>query len=251
MAANVLPLQGVRVLVTRPAHQAEALSKRLRALGAVPLELPVIEIAPLDEAALDQALGDLHGYDWVVFTSVNTVLTVGVRFAELQCRPQVAVIGVSTASACADMSITVDLIPEQFVAESVLEALLERDVSGKRILLPRAEVARDTLPEGLRAAGAHVDVVPVYQTLLPENLDAGTVEQVLAGELDVITFTSPSTVRNLLEILEHQYPPGVRTACIGPVTARAAEDAGLKVDIIASEYSVPGLVQALVEGMNR
>lgn len=239
-------IAGKRVLVTRPRHQAAALSDRLRGAGAIPVELPVIEIVPATSAELDAALNQIDEYDWIVFTSVNAVTIVAERLSGIDT-VQVAAIGDATAAALEENGITVDLVPDEFVAEAVLDALIERGVAGKRVLLPRADIARNALPDGLRAAGATVDVVPAYSTRTPTDVDREIVQSVRSGGIDVVTFTSPSTVRNLMALIDNDFPSNTNVACIGPITADAARGAGLRVDIVASEYSVPGLVRALVE----
>jgi uroporphyrinogen-III synthase len=240
-------LDGIRVLVTRPVHQQESMVRQLRDLGAIPLELPVIEIVPLPFGDIEQRLESVAEFDWIVFTSVNTVAVVGPVITRKAILPRIVAIGSATASALQEIGLRVDVVPDDFVAEAVLDTMIARGVSGQRILLPRAEVARSTLPDGLRAAGATVDVVPVYQTRLPAVVSEETLCAVRHGEVDIVTFTSPSTVLNLMRLLDGKLPKGVRVACIGPVTERAAIDAGLKVDIVAREYSIPGLVEALVE----
>lgn len=129
----------------------------------------------------------------------------------------------------------------------MLDGLLTRGMNGKRILLPRAEVARSTLPDGLRQAGAHVDVVPVYQTRRPEHVDPRALHDLMSGRIDIITFTSPSTVHNLLELTGGTLSEGTVIACIGPVTAAAVSEAGLRADLVAQTYSIPGLVDALIQ----
>ncbi len=239
-------LAGKRVLVTRPRHQAAALSELLREAGALPIELPVIEIVPSASAELIGSLRRLDEYDWLVFTSANTVRIVG-ELLDPGHQAQIAVIGDATASALDERGLTVDLVPDEFVAEAVLEALIQRGVTGKRVLLPQAEIARDVLANGLRDAGAIVDVVAAYSTRLPEQVDQRIVAAVLAGEIDIVTVTSPSTVRNLLTLIGGSLPAATTVACIGPVTAEAARQAGLRVDIMAGEYSIPGLVRALIQ----
>lgn len=239
------PLAGRRVLVTRARHQSSELSNLLRERGAVPVELPVIEIVPTTGGELDAALSALESYDWIVFTSVNAVEIVADR---LQGRlPKIAATGDATAAALHSRGLTVDLVPTEFVGEAVLEALVSQGIAGQKILLPRAEIGRSVLPDGLRAAGALVDDVPVYTTRLPVEVDAGVLEMIRSGEIDIVTFTSPSTVHNLLELLGGPLPSGTLVACIGPVSARAARQHGLNVDIMASEYTIPGLVEALAE----
>jgi uroporphyrinogen-III synthase len=240
-------LYGQRVLITRPRHQVAALSDRLRELGAIPVEFPVIEIVPATDDELADLVDSISEYDWIVFTSVNTVAVLEDILKNVSSMPSIAAIGHATASAIASLGYQVDLVPGEYVAEAVLEELIGRGVAGKRVLLPRADIARDTLPDGLREAGALVDVVPVYRTRLPERVDSAILEMVTNGRVDVVTFTSPSTVRNLLQLLGGRFPEGIVVACIGPITARAVEDAGINVDILASEYSIPGLVRALSE----
>ena len=241
-----LPLAGKRVLVTRSRHQATALSDQLRQAGAIPVELPVIEIVPSTSGELDAALDRIEQYDWLVFTSVNAVTIVAERLNEVGS-VQVAAIGDATAAALVECGFAVDLVPDEFVAEAVLQSLVERGVAGKRFLLPRAEIARNTLPEGLRKAGAIVDVVAAYSTRLPASVDQNVLDAILAGDIDIVTVTSPSTVRNLLTLIGGELPSGTTVVCIGPITAEAARKAGLPVDIMAGEYSIPGLVQALIQ----
>lgn len=241
-----LPLAGKRVLVTRPRHQAGALSDQLRQAGATPVELPVIEIVPSASAELDAALENIAEYDWVIFTSVNTVKVVTERLRDFG-DVRIAAIGDATAAALAERGIAVDLVPGNYVAAAVLEAMIERGVAGKKILLPSADMARGTLPDGLRAAGAYVDVIAAYVTRLPEHIDDRILDALMLGEIDIVTVTSPSTVHNLLALTGGTLPETTRIACIGPITAQAAREAGLKVDTTADEYTIDGLVQALIK----
>lgn len=245
------PLAGTRVLVTRARAQAGELRERLEVLGAEVLELPVIEIVPAVGAELDAALRRLGVYDWVVFTSVNAVGPLVERLAAVEgAREQlagrrIAAIGPATAERLRAQGFAVELVPERFVAEALVEALVERGVRGKRFLLPRADIARDVLPEGLRAAGATVDVVVAYRTRAPELVDGATLRRVRDGEVDVITFASPSTVRNLAALLGDELP-AASVICIGPITAAAAGECGFEVAAEAEEYSIPGLVDTVV-----
>ena len=250
------PLNGQRVLVTRAPGQASALSERLRALGAEPVELPVISfVAPGDPAPLDAAIARLADYDWVIFTSVNGVDAFVTRVDALDgdlaplASAQLAAIGPATAARLADHGLRARFVPERFVAESVLSGLVERGVAGKRVLLPRAEEARDVLPDGLRAAGAEVDVVAAYRTVAPVATPE-TLAQL--HDLDIVTLTSSSTARNLAALLGGRLEQlgAARIACIGPITARTARAAGFRVDIVAEEYSIPGLVAALVRDVS-
>lgn len=243
------PLAGLRVLVTRAREQSAALVEWLRALGADPVELPVISIEPAPLGPLDDALARLGAYDWVVFTSVNGVRAffdrlAATRSAAAPVSARIGAIGPATAAAVRERGYAVAFTPPRFVAEAAVEGLVELGVSGRRILLPRADIARDVLPEGLRAAGAEVDVVVAYRTRPAAAGDDRVLAALRGGEVDVLTFASPSTVRNLALLLG-AWRPSAAVACIGPITAQAARDAGFAVDIEADEYSIPGLVEAL------
>ena len=247
------PLFGVRVLVTRSRTQAGALSELLSQEGAQPLEVPTIEIQPLDDyTELDDALGELPDYDWVVFPSANAVEVVFDRLAGLgrDARAfhsaRVAAIGSATADSLRTRGIVADFVPEEFVSESVADGLSHRIASGQRVLLPQADIGRQALAEGLAAHGADVHKVTAYRTVTPQD-SAARLATLLEEGVDVATFTSSSTVRNLAALLEGDLKglAQVKIACIGPVTAAAARDAGLEVDIMATEYTVAGLVEAL------
>lgn len=244
------PLFGRRVLVTRTRQQASALGEALRSAGAEPVELPVIQIAdPVDGGAgLRKAAADLAAYDWVVLTSPNGAerLLAAVGEAGGDARSfggvRVAAIGPSTAAVLRSGGIRADLLPERFVAESLLEAFPRPTVAGGRVLLARAEVARDVLPDGLRDRGWDVDVVDAYRTIPATLTDAQLAD---ARRADVVTFTSSSTVERFLESAGSDAVPKV-VACIGPVTAETARRHGLTVDVEADVHTVPGLVDALV-----
>jgi uroporphyrinogen III methyltransferase/synthase len=237
------PLFGRRIVVTRAREQASDLVGRLELLGAEALELPAIRIGdPADAgAALRAAAARIGDYDWVVFTSVNTVDRVFplLRDARALGTARVAAIGPGTADRLASFNVVSDLLPDRFVAESLLAAF---PAGPGRVLLPRAAVARDVLPDGLRAKGWEVDVVEAYRTERevprPETLEA-------AAAADAITFTSSSTVRNYLEVAGGDRIPTV-VACIGPVTADTARAAGLRVDVEAEVHTIEGLIDALV-----
>jgi uroporphyrinogen III methyltransferase / synthase len=239
------PLLGLRVVVTRPADQAAPLAARLREEGAEPVLAPVIEtVDPADGgAALADAVGRLASYDWVVVTSANGArrLLAALHDARDLGGVAVAAIGPGTAAVLREGNVEADLVPERFVAEGLLEAFPDPPEGGGRVLLPRAEVARDALPEGLRARGWEVDVVAAYRTLTvpvpDEVLDAGA---------DAITFTSSSTVTRWLEAAGPEGVPPL-VACIGPVTAATAREHGLDVAVEAAEHTVEGLVAALVD----
>ena len=238
------PLAGRTVVVTRPEEQAQALVDLLRRQGAEALEVATITIVdPADGGeALRAAAARLDSYEWVVFTSVNSVE----RFVPLLGDPpavgsaRLAAIGPGTAAALAHRGLAPDLVPEQFVAESLLEAF-PAPSGGRRVLLPRAAVARHVLPEGLRAAGWDVDVVAAYRT---ETAHPPAEALAAAAVADAVTFTSPSTVRSYLETAGPLAVPAV-VACIGPVTAAAARQRHLDVDVVADVHTMEGLVEAL------
>ncbi len=237
-----------RILVTRPRRQADGLLDGLRVAGFEPVCFPVIEIRPVeDNSALDEALRHLDRYEWIVFTSVNGVEVVFDRLAEGAKLPRVAAIGPKTAEALRERGVTPEFTPEEYVAEAILPGL--GDVRGKRVLLPRAEIARKALPEAIRAAGGEADEIAVYRTL-PAQPDAAGLEALKSG-LDWITFTSPSTVENFIEVVRGEgldplrLPGNPRIACIGPITERAAREAGFEVAVVAKDYTTEGLVEAV------
>ncbi|GAC1350044.1 MAG: hypothetical protein NVSMB27_28840 [Ktedonobacteraceae bacterium] len=307
---TLLPLQGKRVLVTRAREQAAALSSRLQALGAIPIEFPAIRIVPpqnwesLDTAlrklfltdtaqesdkvsgandfrrgggGVDEGKGRLRRpgaerssdeenrtYSWLVFTSANAVHICCDRLLTLGYHPQalngvrVAAIGPATAAALAKYGITADLLPDEYIAESVAAALkndalqLGESLEGKRILLPRAAEARKILVTELQQAGAVVDEVAAYHTLpvAAEDEQGQQVWHLLqTGQIDIITFTSSSTVRSFMQWLNGcgANISHVKVACIGPITSQTAREFGLEVHIEAQEFTINGLVEAILE----
>ena len=253
------PLAGTRVLVGRARHQAGSLSKELRKLGAEVLEIPFIEIRrPRSFRPLDSALKNLASYDWLILTSVNGVEAMWERFGKLRLTKkslahlEIAAIGPATQKAIEKRGASVDVVPEEYVAESVVKSL-RRQVKGKRILLVRAKVARDVIPDELREAGAHVNVVEAYETIVPKS-SRTRLRAALKNRnrhLDVITFTSSSTVKNFVALLgmRAKGPASLeRTtlASIGPVTSATLRELGLGVDVEAKQYTIPGLVKAIV-----
>lgn len=249
------PLFGQRVLVTRTRQQASALSTRLRSLGAEVVELPTIEMAPPDDwAPLDRAIAGLPSYDWIVFTSVNGVSAFWERLGQVDLDARslhgvrLAAIGPATALALESHGLRADFVPDEYIAEAIAAGL--GNVRGLRFLLPRADIARPALADLLRNGGAQVVEVTAYRTLRPE-VDADELRPLLAS-ITTATFTSSSTVRNLAAMaqdagldlgaaLNH-----ATIACIGPITADTARQVGLSVQTMAEEYTIKGLVQALV-----
>ena len=246
------PLEGKRILVTRPRGQASQLADRLVELGAIPVQLPAIEIAPpIDFDAVDEALRNLNKYDWVVFTSVNGVVAVASRMAQLRLSPdgiakrQIAVIGPATAEAATKAFRAPDLLPKEYVSEAI--AIDLADVSGKRYLLLRADIARKDLAHEIRRRGGIVTEVAVYRILTDENARLDDDEPMP----DYITLTSSAsahaTLSKLREAGRETWMRKVPIACIGPITAKTVCDLGYKVAVGASEYTIPGLVDAMVD----
>ncbi|MBK5294624.1 MAG: uroporphyrinogen-III C-methyltransferase [Acidobacteriia bacterium] len=246
-----LPLFGQRIVVTRAAEQAGELTARLWSLGAEAVELATIAFEPpTDTAPLDAAIANLESYDWLIFTSAN-----GVRFflerldasaRDLRAiRARLCAIGPATSSALERLHLKVDLMPRDFVAESLLEAFSGTPLEGKRILLPRAAVARDLIPTELTRLGAHVDVVEAYQTVTPEFAHEHA-REVFTTKPDWILFTSTSTVNNFISAAGRNAIEGVKVATIGPITSDAARRRGIEVTVEASPYTIDGLVDKIV-----
>ncbi len=250
------PLLGTNVVVTRARAQASDLVARLGDMGANCLEYPTIEVAPLeDKTRLDQAIDNLARYDWIVFTSVNGVLYF---FERLFARGfdvralhhmRTAVIGPVTAERLRDFGLQSDILPESYRAESVVAAFKDEAMAGRRVLLPRAAEARAVLPDELGKMGAEVDEVMIYRARQVTTGARQLVEDLRAGRIDLVTFTSSSTVTNFRALLPDaeadQLMNGVRVASIGPVTTETATSLGIRVDITADEYTIPGLCRAI------
>jgi uroporphyrinogen-III synthase len=281
------PLSGIRVLVGRARHQAGTLSAELRKLGAEVMEIPFIEIRrPMSFKPLDSALKNLGTYDWLILTSVNGVDAMWERMKKLNLslpstsreghdfsraekagrnhtalapgRLFIAAIGPATKKAIEQRGVRVDVVPKEYVAESVVRSLRRR-VKGKRVLLVRAKVARDVIPRELRKSGAHVDVVEAYETVIPQSSrkKLRTALNADRHRPDIVTFTSSSTVRNFVALLgktgsarlaKRSRPDilnDIAMASIGPVTSSTLREVGLGVDIQAKEYTILGLVAAI------
>jgi len=260
---RALPLAGRRVLVTRALQQAGKLSEGLRALGAEPVEVPVLEIRPPESfAQLDAALNQFHRYDWLILTSANTVHALAERTAALGISLaqtswlQVAAIGEGTAAAARLAGLQVTFVPESNVAESLVEGLLARAAgqrilltrTGQRILLARAAVARDVIPDVLRRAGNEVDVVEAYRNVMPEAASE-QLRQAVAGGLEAATFTSSSSVTHLAEAARTAgvaWPlAGVPAVSIGPITSQTLRDLGWPPAAEANPSDISGLIAAV------
>lgn len=252
---NALPLSGRRILVTRAARQAGKLSEGLRELGADPVEVPVLEIRPPEDLGpLDGALRNLHLYHWLILTSANTVLHLALRAAQLgisletDAPSQVAVIGEATAATARKAGLRVTLIPESYVAEGLVEELAGR-IQGQRILLARAAIARDVIPDALRQAGATVDVVDAYCNAVPA-VAPEQLRKALGQGIDAATFTSSSSVTHLKDVAKLAgiaFPfAGVPAISIGPITSQTLRESGWPPAAEANPSDIPGLVAAVL-----
>lgn len=252
---NALPLAGRRILVTRAVHQAGKLSEGLRVLGAEPVEVPVIEIHPPESfEPLDHALQQLSRYDWLILTSANTVRALVDRSAELQLNlavpasMKIAAVGEATAASARKAGLTVSLVPEKFVAESLLVSFAG-EAERKKILLARAAVARDVIPDELRKTGASVDVVDAYRNVTPKEAPE-KLRAALTGGLDAATFTSSSSVIHLAEaaLAAGLSIPieGVSAISIGPITTKTLDEHNWSPAEEANPSDIPGLIAAVV-----
>ena len=256
-------LAGRTILVTRARHQAGRLAEELRARGAAVVEIPAIEIVPPESyAELDAALSNLSQYQWLVVTSANTARVLRERRKSLDAPEapafahlKIAAVGSATAQALQDWGLEPAITPREYVAESLVEAL-GAQVSGQRVLLARAAVARDVIPDALRARGAQVDVVDAYRTVIPaESVTAiGTIQGGSEAVPDAATFTSSSTVTNFLALLREagvETPRGMLAVSIGPVTSATLRDAGWEPAAEADPHDLAGLVEAVVRAVAR
>lgn len=247
------PLFGRRIIVTRSDEQAEAFSEKLEELGADVFEYSTIRILPpKDYAELDSAISQMNIFNWVIFTSVNGVNHFFKRLLETKKdirvfgQAKIGAIGSKTADAISDLKLNVDYIPSKYVAESVV-AEFPDDIMGKRILIPRSANARSELPNGLTQKGADVCVVNVYRTDIDLSHSQDVRKTLKEGAVDIITFTSSSTVENFVALAGNErINDNAIVACIGPITAKTASDYGMKPSIVADEYTTDGLVDAIV-----
>jgi uroporphyrinogen III methyltransferase/synthase len=257
------PLFGRRVLVTRARAQASALTGLLVEQGAEVIECPAIEIEPLESRELDVALANLARYDWLIFTSRNGVERFFSRLRALDWdvralhAARLAAIGPETARALEERLLKVDVMAEDFRAEGLLEAMARQRLRGSRILLPRAEGAREVLTDELRANGAQVDEIATYRSVVP-GASVAILRAALTKRLDCLSFTSSSTVKHFFHLLElacgqdgRERICQARIACIGPITAATAVRAGLAVHIVPDQYTVPALARAIAEDFSK
>ena len=248
------PLANKRILVTRAAHQAGKLSEGLRAAGADPVEVPVLEIVPpVSYDPLDTALRNFTSYDWLIFTSANAVRALIERFAACGIVPgnriktEIAAVGKATAEAARQAGFTVAFTPKEYVAESLLESL--SGIEGQRILLARAAIARDLIPDTLRDTGAIVDVVDAYQNAIPQDAP-DKLRAALASRIDAATFTSSSSVTHLAEVARAAgiaFPfAGVKAISIGPITSATLREYGWSPAAEADPHDIPALIAAAI-----
>ena len=252
------PLFGKRVVLTRAREQAREFSQLLAAYGAEPVEVPTIQIVPpASWQAIDDAVAHLNTYQWLIFTSLNGVgpfmerLRAAGKDARALANLRLCAIGPRTAQELETHGLTPDVIPAEFQAEGVIAALTQVGIRGSRILIPRAEVAREILPEQLRELGATVEVIPVYRTIAPALDVASLTQQFHDGRVAAVTFTSSSTVRNFMELFGGRdmvipLVSKVVVACIGPITSSTAREYGLTVTVMPEENTVPALADAIV-----
>ncbi|GEM_PF-36076 len=250
------PLFGKRVLVTRSREQASKLSEQLSELGAEAVEVPAIHIEePDDYGPLDEAVANIQRYGWIVFTSVNGVdgffrrLHAQGKDARALASTKICAVGPAVASALKELGIIVDLLPKEYLTSAVVAALGEGGIAGTRVLLPRTDITGEDMAGGLEALGATVDQVVAYRTVASKELPDDLVEDLHKGNIDIITFASSSTVRNLVSLLNGDLSllSKAKIASIGPITSKTAQELGLNVDIEAEEHTIPGLVQAIVQ----
>ncbi len=251
------PLAGKRVMVTRSPDQASAFASQLGEAGAIPVSIPAIIVGPpADWRPLDEAIGRLQRYDWVIFTSSNGVdyffkrLAYAKKDAAALSRSKVATVGRATANTLRGYGREPEFVPSKHTSEVLVQELGEERLKGKRVLTPRSDIAPDTMVREMARLGATVDDVPAYHTSMPEESRRRAVQALTSREVDVVTFTSSSTVMSLIALLGNdarELISRVTIACIGPVTARTAHEQGLRVDVMANENTTSGLVAALEE----
>jgi len=250
------PLFGKRVLVTRARSQASELSEKIAELGGEAFEFPLVKmVPPSDPAPLDAALQQLETYDWVMFTSANGVHFFFKRLRELgidirRMRAKLAAVGPKTAAVLEEKGLQVSVLPGEFRAEGLLDRLHGELQPGEKVLLPRADIARETLPRELRERGLDVTEVDTYETVIDAENAAEAIELFREKGIHIVTFTSSSTVKNFMQALAAEDIPalldGVKIACIGPITAETARQAGLTPDIVAVDSTIQGLLEAIL-----
>lgn len=251
------PLWGKKIVVTRAREQASVLTRKIRDLGGTPLEFPTIKIVPAaDMSPLKQALKRIQEYQWIVFTSVNGVEIFLAQLAEMNLDIRnlngikLCAIGPSTFASLSKRGLKVEVVPSEFRAEGILQALNGKTAAGERVLLPRARGARAILPDTLRKQGLAVDEIHLYEAVPVSAENTPVMDTIVSGQVDYITFTSSSTVSNFVQVLGEEkikkLSGQIRMACIGPVTAGKAAEYGIEAEVLAEEYTIDGLLQAIL-----
>ena len=251
-------LQGKRILVTRAKEQAESFSKQIEEQGGIAIEIPLIKIqAPKNTDIIEKTLQKINTYSWLVLTSINGVQyffdflnTYKITFSETG-RPKIAVVGKKTLQALEQKGFSADLVPDDFVAEDLFEKLVERVDKSETVLLARGNLGRSLLPEKLGELGIKVDDLILYENVLNVGKQADLIHLLESRSLDIITFTSSSTVTNFVELLQgttgwQKWLENIQIACIGPITEKTAIEAGINPQIVAAKYTVAGLLDAIV-----
>jgi uroporphyrinogen III methyltransferase/synthase len=258
ISSSQKPLAGKRIVITRARKQAETVARSIEELGGDVIDFPTIEICPPESfTEFDDAIDKLDGYDWVIFTSVNSVepflqrLKIKGKTADALSAHKIGAIGAETARRLEAARICASLVPERYQAEGILAVISPEEIRGKRVLIPRAAEAREILPATLRNWGAVVDVIVAYRTELP-CVDVRPLAGLLVEhKIDVVTFTSSSTVRNFVRLFGGrrlgEIVNGSMIACIGPITAATVEDLGGRVDIVADQFTVTDMLRVIVE----
>jgi uroporphyrinogen III methyltransferase/synthase len=256
-AKSELLLSGKRIVITRARSQAGDFARRIEELGGEVIDFPTIEIqSPESYAPLDAAIGSIENYDWLIFTSVNGVERFLARLQKVDgslkglAHTQVAAIGPETARRLKAAGLVATVMPKEYIAEGLLEVFTPEMMRGKRVLIPRAAKARHVLPETLRQWGATVDVVAAYRTVLPVTDVSSLRSLLLERKIDLIAFTSSSTVSNFVKLFQAQSLSEIlgetAVACIGPITKRTVEELGGQATVVSQEFTIPGLVRAIV-----
>ena len=256
MSNNSNPLKDLRILVTRPKAQAEALMEQLRQAQAEPILLPTIKIVPPpDSGPITAAIKNIKSYQWLILTSSNGVNCFFDYLKKKELGPtdlnhlKTICVGPKTALAAKERGFKGGLVAKEYAAEGIIELFSSTDIKEQRILIPRALKARETLPDNLRKKGAAVDIVPVYETIFPPESTPKLENLLDCARIDIITITSASTATNLAKHCPPQYLDRLKaipTACIGPISAKAATKAGLNVKAIAEAYTAEGMIEALI-----
>lgn len=248
------PLEGKRILVTRAAGQAETFSREIKERGGEPIEVPVIAFRPPEDyTEIKKVLGRLGEYRWVIFTSANGVRFFFEALGKAGCKfpegSRVAAVGKKTWRILREFDVKVDVIPNEFIAEDLLKQLAAEVQHGDMILMPRGNLARSKLPDGLVELGAVVEDLTIYRTVMNWTYREKLLALLVSGQVDIVTFTSSSTVDNFFKLLEganeKEFLHHVKFACIGPVTAKTARKYSIKPDIMPGEYSISGLLDAM------